>query len=118
MEATTETNNAPICCPGCGSKGHQLTRTAVLGYQCMECRAARLGNRGPLRGEPAVTARLMDFLAGRAFTLDGESFDVARYFADEDPDQFERARILALSVGETMNLGGGAAPIFVVERVA
>lgn len=51
------------------------------------------------------------------FVLDGAPIDIGEFLRDEfllSPEEVKQ--IAALQVGESMNLGGGAAPIFVLGR--
>ncbi len=51
------------------------------------------------------------------FVLDGKPIDIVEFLQDnEELDQVQRALIGTLQVGESMNLGGGSAPIFVLGR--
>lgn len=53
----------PGRCPSCNGTSSPRTHSAILGWECSDCRIARLG-RAPesspahgLRGQPAVNAR-------------------------------------------------------------
>jgi hypothetical protein len=50
--------------------------------------------------------------------LNGEEVDLAAFYVDNDLDPDEVNRIGRMQVGDVVMLGGGAAPLFALARVA
>ena len=54
-----------------------------------------------------------------SFTIDGEPIDdLVQFFADNDFDEADLITMSILRVGDSMHLGGGAAPLVTLRKTA